>query len=192
MKKVNRLSKEFTDQAICPALYKLFLKNVKQLLWTEKVLGKLLPRTAKAAASGKLAAIITNQITNVDSRSQRLERILSAADSSARGKKSITIEFLSNKCVQICSEIQHGPVRDAAIISVYQKIAHYQMASCQWLAAVHASLGENPVRSVFSVAFQGVKTLDHLLTDAAHTTINFDAAIDQNKFLIEHYPPHDL
>jgi len=76
----------------------------------------------------------------------------------------------------ILEETAPGPVRDAGIIAASQKIEHYEIATYGTLIAFAKTLGENDAAKLLTQTLAEEKEADMLLSDAAYSAINFDAA----------------
>lgn len=73
-----------------------------------------------------------------------------------------------------------------------QKILHYQIAAYGSLASFARTLAIGSLYGLVHIVREK-KCMDARFSDAACNSINFDAAIDENKYLAAaHYKPHDL
>lgn len=170
-----------------PDLNKLFMNELRSVLWAEKAFVKAIPKIMKNTSALNLILLLENYDPLKSKQVERLERVFDQTYKSARGKKNNAMEALLKECDAIFSKTIYGPVRDAAIIAQIQKMKHYAMSSYTTLIMLSKMIGEEAFADVFQNTLTELKEADLSLSKAAFSTINFDAAIDENKFLASHY-----
>lgn len=170
-----------------PDWNKLFMNELRSVLWAEKAFVKAIPKIMKNTSALNLILLLENYDPFKSKQVERLERIFDQTDKSARGKKNNAMEILLKECDAIFAKTIYGPVRDAAIIAQMQKMKHYAMSSYGTLIMLSKMIGEEAFADVFQNTLTELKEADLSLSKAAFSTINFDAAIDENKFLASHY-----
>jgi ferritin-like metal-binding protein YciE len=102
-------------------------------------------------------------------------------------KKGVVMETLINKSKSTLEHTKLGPVRDAAIIAVVQKIRHYTIAGYRTFVNYGKTFGDKTIVAILNKTLVEQQEIDVFLSEAAYNTINFDAAIDENKFIVSHY-----
>lgn len=157
-------------------LRELFIDELKDIVYAERLLLKALPKMAKNASSPKLVTAIEEHIGVTENQVKRLEQIFEMLGESNRGKKCEAMEGLVKEGESIVEETEIGPVRDAGIISASQKIEHYEIASYGTLAAFAKTLGQDEIAELLEQTLAEEKEADMLLTESAYNNINFDAA----------------
>jgi len=162
-------------------LEKLWMEELRRLLGCERQSLKLLPKARNNASSPNLTSVIEGYIEITRQQIIRIEQIFGIKNSKARGRKSIAVQRLINEGQNVLYDTILGPVRDVALIATVQKIIHYQISLYDSLAAWSHKLNENRIGDMLAVASDEEKTADHLFSEAAITTINYDAAIDENR-----------
>lgn len=110
-------------------LDKLFIEELKDIYWAEKLLVKSLPTLAKAASDEELKKTIEGHLTETKEQVIRLEKIFEYCSVRAIGKKCEAMDGLVKECHEAIESFKAGPVRDAAIIISAQKIEHYEIAA---------------------------------------------------------------
>lgn len=162
-------------------LRELFVDELKDIVYAERLLLKALPKMAKNASAPNLVTAIEEHIAVTENQVQRLEQVFEMLGESSRGKKCEAMEGLVKEGESILEETEVGPVRDAGIISASQKIEHYEIASYGTLVAFAKTLGENEVAELLEITLAEEKQADVTLTESAYNTINFDAAEEDDQ-----------
>jgi ferritin-like metal-binding protein YciE len=173
--------------AVDSSMGKLFTDQLKNILWSERALGKILPKMARSAGSPNLISILKNYDTLGQERVKRLEEVSESIGIGGRGKKCGAMEILIRECGNILEHTRPGPVRDAAMIASWQKILHYKIPAYSTIIAYCELSRKDPISEILTFTLRQDKHTDAVLSDAAFNTINFDAAIDENKVLASHY-----
>lgn len=162
-------------------LRELFVDSLKDIYWAEKALTKALPKMAKNATSQNLIDAINDHLKVTEGQVTRLEEVFAAVGEKATAKKCDAMEGLIKEGEGIMEETEIGAVRDAGIIAASQKIEHYEIATYGTLAAFAKTLGEDKAVALLVQTLNEEKEADVTLTEAAYSTINFDATEgDQN------------
>lgn len=128
------------------------------------------------ATSPHLATTIKEHLAVTKNQVARLETIFELLGEKAEGKKCEAMAGLLKEGDSILEETAPGPVRDAGIIAASQKIEHYEIATYGTLVAFAKTLGENDAAKLLTQTLAEEKEADMLLSDAAYSAINFDAA----------------
>lgn len=160
-------------------LRELFIDELKDIVYAERALLKALPKMANNSSSINLKKAIEKHVTITEKQVERLKEVFDILGESDRGKKCDAMEGLIKEGEGILEETESGPVRDAAIISVSQKIEHYEIASYGTLVAFAKTLGEDKVALLLEDTLNEEKDADVTLTKAAYNDINFDA-VEEN------------
>lgn len=171
-----------TDLVVAPAadaateLRDFFVDSLKDIYWAENALVSALPKMIQNATSPHLASTIKEHLAVTKNQVVRLETIFELLGERAEGKKCEAMAGLLKEGDSILEETAPGPVRDAGIIAASQKIEHYEIATYGTLIAFAKTLGENDAAKLLTQTLAEEKEADMLLSDAAYSAINFDAA----------------
>jgi len=171
-----------TDLVVAPAadaateLKDFFIDCLKDIYWAENALVSALPKMIQNATSPHLASTIKEHLAVTKNQVARLETIFNLLGERAEGKKCEAMAGLLKEGDSILEETAPGPVRDAGIIAASQKIEHYEIATYGTLVAFAKTLGENDAAKLLTQTLAEEKEADMLLSDAAYSAINFDAA----------------
>jgi ferritin-like metal-binding protein YciE len=162
-------------------LKELFLTELKDIYWAEKALVKALPKMAKKATSQELVDAIDEHLSVTETHVERIEQVFETLGEKASAKKCEAMEGLIEEAEEMMSEIKDGVVRDAAIISAAQKVEHYEIASYGTLVSFANTLGESKVAEILEQTLNEEKEADQMLTEIATSSINLDAANEEEE-----------
>lgn len=157
-------------------LNQFFVDSLKDIYWAENALVNALPKMAVNATSPLLASAIKEHLEITKVQVMRLESIFELLGEKAEGKKCEAMAGLLKEGDSILEETVPGPVRDAGIIAASQKIEHYEIATYGTLCAFAKTLGENDAAKLLTQTLAEEKEADMILSDAAYSSINFEAA----------------
>ncbi len=88
----------------------------------------LLPRCVEAAASPDLQEAFADHLDETREHIRRLDRVFNQLGESPLGEKCDAMEGLVRECESMLAEPAESWVRDALMISMAQRIEHYEMA----------------------------------------------------------------
>lgn len=174
--KTKSTSKVKAKSDAAEGLRELFVDSLKDIYWAEKALTKALPKMAKNATSKTLVETIEQHTVVTQKQVERLEQIFELIGEKAVAKKCEAMDGLIKEGQGIIEGTEPGPVRDAGIIAASQKIEHYEIATYGTLFAFAKTLGEDEAAGILEETLTEEKEADATLTEAAYSSINFDAA----------------
>ncbi len=154
----------------------LFLEELKDIYWAEKALVKAIPKMVKKASSSELVSALEDHLKSTQTHVIRLDRIFELINETASAKKCEAMEGLIAEAEEIMGETEEGVVRDAGIIAAAQKVEHYEIASYGTLISFANTLGESDAAELLEETLNDEKEADQLLTEIAMSSINLDAA----------------
>ena len=169
-------------QADKTLLRKLFIDSIRDIYWAEKHLTKTLPKMMKAATSPELVTAIEDHLAVTETHVERLEKVFSLLDETARGKKCEAMEGLAEEGQSIIEDTPDGTfTRDVGIIMAAQKVEHYEIASYGSLVQLAHILEEDDVAAIFEDTLAEEKEADELLTQIAENSINLEASMEDEE-----------
>ena len=171
---LTNVAKEYTSEAW--ELRGLFEKQLKELYWAEKVMVPLLSDTINNATSKDLVAALEDHAAQTISHGTRLEKIFEAIGIDAEMQKYEALNCLMKEGENFIIQIKKGVVRDAAIISVLQKVKHYEIACYGTMRAFAIALKEEDVVTLLENTLNEEKEADQILSAIAESHINVEAA----------------
>lgn len=163
------------------SLMKLFEDSLKDIYWAEKALTKALPKMAKNATSPELVEAIETHLEETQGQIDKLEEVFESIGKKAVAKKCDAMEGLIKEGEGIMKETKKGPMRDAGIIAAAQKVEHYEIASYGTLKTFASVLGHDEAAELLEEILEEEKNADSILTDIAESTINVEAAEEEDE-----------
>jgi ferritin-like metal-binding protein YciE len=153
----------------------LFLDELADMYDAENRVGRALPKMARAATCIELQKLLQAHAKESDSHVKKLERIFKSFGQPVRARKCEATVGLLKEGDEIVSVNKGSPALDAALISVAQKLKHYEIASYGCLREWSALMGNNKATILLQDMLDQEKTVNQALTRAARTRSNFDA-----------------
>jgi len=168
------VAREYSSQA--RELRGLFEKQLKELYWAEMTMLPLLDDTIENTFSRDLVAALHEHKTQTAIHVLRLEKIFKAIGIKVIAERYEALACLMKEGENFIAEIKKGVVRDAGIISVLQKIKHYEIACYGTMKAYALALKEEDVVTWLEDTLEEEKEADLLLSSIAESHVNVEAA----------------
>ena len=149
--------------------------EMKDLYSAEVQLTKALPKMAKAASHEQLAAAFEEHLAQTKGHVGRLEKALKRLDASTRGDKCKAMEGLIEEGKSTLELDADDMVRDALLISIAQKVEHYEIAGYGTARTFAQRLGEDNIASLLEQTLEEELETDRKLTKIAEAAVNPDA-----------------
>lgn len=162
-------------------LMKLFENELKDIYWAEKALTKAIPKMIKKATSDELVEALENHLEETENQVKKVERVFESIDKKPVAKKCEAMAGLIKEAEEIMKESEEGAMRDAGIISAAQKVEHYEIASYGTLRTFAQTLGLNDAVTLLDEILEEEKAADEKLTQIAESTINVQAALQEEE-----------
>ena len=157
-------------------LRELFIDELKDIYYAEKLLMKTMPKLAKAATSQELTNAFTNHLAQTEGQLERIEQVFEILGTAARAKKCEAMEGLVKEAQGLLEELPKGTmVRDAGLIIAAQKVEHYEIAAYGSLVQLAKTMRENEIAEILNQTLEEEKQTDQLLTELAVSGINIAA-----------------
>ncbi|WP_240040668.1 YciE/YciF ferroxidase family protein [Pseudocnuella soli] len=157
-------------------LKELFVDELKDIYYAEKLLLKTMPKLAKAATSQELKAAYQQHMTETEGQIARLEQVFGILGLPVRSKKCEAMEGLTKEGTQAIEDTDKGTAtRDAALIISSQKAEHYEIASYGSLVQLAKTMGHNDVAQLLGQTLAEEKSTDEKLSRLAESSINVRA-----------------
>lgn len=160
-------------------LEKLFVDQIKDIYYAEKLLAKALPKLAKAATTEELKQALTDHQAETEGQIARLEEVFELLGKKPQGKKCEAMDGLKKEADSIVEETEKGSLtRDVGIIMACQKVEHYEIASYGCLTKLARTFGMEDVASLLHQNLEEEKAADELLTSIAEDHVNYEAGME--------------
>lgn len=157
-------------------LHNLFVTELKNIYWGEKLLIDTLDKVAAKATTAELQLSLLEHLEETRTHAHRLEEIFKDLNIEPVGRTCDALVGLTTEMNKWIAETEDGTiVRDAAIISTCQKIEHYEIATYGTLKTLAETLGYYQVCGKLAENLQDEKNADIRLTYLAEGFINKEA-----------------
>lgn len=162
------------------ALEKLFTNQLKDILYAEQLLLKVLTELKEASTTEELEDTFDDHRMQTERHIKRLEKIFRMMDKPAEGKKCEAMEGLVREAKTFINETKQGSMtRDAAIIIAAQKIEHYEIASYGGLVQLAITLGMIRAADLLDKTLAEEEEVDQVLSEIAEDYINIEAGQEE-------------
>jgi ferritin-like metal-binding protein YciE len=156
-------------------LRELYTNELKDLFDAENRLLRAIPKMARRAESDDLRVGFEKHFEQTKGHLERLREILETMGEKATGKKCAAMTGLIREGDEMMKE-EFGPgANDAALISVAQRVEHYEIAAYGCVKTWAGLLGETDAQSLLEKTLQEEKETDEKLTKLSEE-INVEAA----------------
>lgn len=161
-------------------LSKLFIDQLRDIYYAEKLLAKSLTKLAKAATTEELKDALTDHQAETETHVKRLEKVFELLGKQAKAKKCDAMDGLKKEADSIVSETETGSfTRDVGIIISAQKVEHYEIASYGCLTKLARTFGMEKIASLLHQTLEEEKAADETLTSIAENNINVEAGQEE-------------
>ncbi|HEY5778717.1 MAG TPA: ferritin-like domain-containing protein [Terrimicrobiaceae bacterium] len=161
-------------------LHDALVHELQDLYSAEVQLTKALPKMAKSSSHEELAAAFEEHLEQTKGHVERLEKALKQLAASTRGEKCKAMEGLIEEGKGTLELDADDMVRDALIISIAQKVEHYEIAGYGTARTFANLLGEDKVASLLEDTLEEESETDRKLTKLAESAVNRDAEMTTN------------
>jgi len=157
-------------------LHDALIHELQDLHSAETQLIKALPKMQKAASNHDLCQAFEDHLEETKIHAERLEEILTDLDSEIGGDKCKAMEGLIKEGEAILKEEADSDVLDALIISIAQKVEHYEIAGYGTARTFAERLGLSDAAETLQSTLDEELAADEKLTEVAESEVNEDAA----------------
>ena len=152
-----------------------YIEELKDILDGEKQLLKALPKMAEAAQAPELRESFELHLKQTEGQIDRLKKIFKRLDEPAKGKKCKAMAGLIKEAQEFLSEDAVPEIIDVGLISVAQKIEHYEISLYGSLATYAKLLGFGQDKELLGQTLSEEKETDGKLTVVGED-LNMEAA----------------
>lgn len=153
----------------------LFLEQVEDLYDAEKRLVKALPKMAEASTSLTLRQAFESHLLETEGHVSRLENVFRTLGQDPKGKTCDAMKGLISEGVDVVSDIDQSPLRDAGLIAAANRVEHYEIAAYGSARTFADILGLSEAAALLEQTLQEEKKADQKLTQLAESMINDEA-----------------
>jgi ferritin-like metal-binding protein YciE len=158
------------------SLQELLIDEMRDLYSAETQLTKALPKMAKKASNPQLKKAFETHLRETEGQIQRLQKIFDKLGKKPTGKKCAAMAGLVEEGKEMMGEDMDEDTMDAALISIAQKVEHYEIASYGTVRTWANLLGDDQTARLLQQTLDEEGKTDKLLTELAENSINIEAA----------------
>ena len=158
------------------SLQELLIEEMRDIYSAENQLLKAMPKMAKKASNPQLKKALETHRKETEGQVQRLQKVFEKLGKKPTGKKCSAMEGLIEEGKEMMGEDMEEDTMDAALISIAQKIEHYEIASYGTVRTWAQQLGDEQTARVLQQTLDEEGKTDKLLTELAESSINVEAA----------------
>ncbi len=156
-------------------LKNLFLDELADRYDSEKRLVITMSKMIKAATCARLRSLIEAHLMETERQVGKLEKVFKLfGEKPSLNKCEATVGILAEGA-EVATENKGSPVLNAALISVAQKIEHYEIASYGCLREWAALLGNKPAAALLKEILGEEKAANEALIELARSSCNLEA-----------------
>ena len=154
----------------------LFVRELNELYDAENQILKALPAMAKAASRAELRRAFEDHYKETKSQVDRLDRIFKALNEDPAKFKCEPIAAIVDQGESLMSEkTSDSAVVDAGLITIAQKVEHYEIASYGCVRTHARLLGYERIAELLEVTLKEEEHADQKLTSIAESKVNIEA-----------------
>lgn len=154
------------------SLQDLYLDELKDLYNAENQLLKALPKMAEAASSTELRECFEEHLEQTRGHVRRLDQVLKGIGADGKGKPCRAMEGLIAESEEMIKERATPEVKDAGLISMAQRVEHYEMAGYGSVRTYARELGDEEAARMLQMTLDEEGAADKKLTALAERRIN--------------------
>lgn len=147
--------------------FELFVSDLEEIFFAESLLVNSIPKFIEKATDEKLREALKNQSEDIQQHIVRLNTIFDNLHETPSGEAFSAMEGLIKEGSRICDKYTLSAIRDAAIVSIFQRIAHYQMAIYGTLRTYAKQLEYNEISEMLQLSLNDEGNANKVLTDIA-------------------------
>ena len=159
------------------SLEHLLQHEIQDLFSAENQVLKVLPQMSKAATHVELKSALREHLQETKMHALRLHKIASKMDQSLDHHHCRGMEILIDETTALFGNDIDENVLDAALISVAQRIEHYEIAAYGSAWTLASRLGHHETAALLRETLDEEKRTDARLTEIAEAAVNEDAAV---------------
>jgi ferritin-like metal-binding protein YciE len=153
----------------------LFLDELADRYDAEKRLVIAMPKMIKAATCTHLQKLLQSHLKETERHVKTLEKVFKSSGEKPRLNKCEATIGLLKESDEIISDNKGWPVLNAAIISVAQKLEHYEIATYGCLRGWARLLGNKEAAGLLQEILVEEKAANHSLSELARSRSNPEA-----------------
>jgi ferritin-like metal-binding protein YciE len=153
-------------------LEELFIDGLKDIYYAEKKITKALPKMAKAAQGGEVAAAFEKHLAETQVQVERLEKAFALLGQPAKAKACPAIDGILQEGDEIAMEYTGASALDAGLVAAAQAVEHYEIARYGTLITWAGLLGKTDVAELLKETLAEEEATDEALSQLGEAGVN--------------------
>jgi ferritin-like metal-binding protein YciE len=153
----------------------LLEEQIKDLFSAQKQSEKAFSRWAHDATTDDLTRLLREQADAASAMGARLQQTAQELGIDPTGEHCHGMEGLISEGDEFQHDAGRGPIRDAGMIAMAQRMQHYNMAGFGCSRTYARTLGHNHVSDVLQQMLDEAHEFDRRMTDLAERSLNEEA-----------------
>ena len=158
------------------SLNDLFLAQLQDTYFAEKLIYKTLPQLAEVTKLPELSEAFNNHREETQGQIERLEKIFEMIGKQPQAKTCEAIKGIIAEGDETMKEFGDSPALDTALIAAGQAVEHYEMARYGALIGWAKQLKLSEAESLLSETLEEEMKADELLTEIGASVADAEAA----------------
>jgi ferritin-like metal-binding protein YciE len=151
-------------------LQDLYISELRDLYSAEDQIINGLPKLIKKATSPDLQTALKNHLEEARGHVARLERVFQMHAETPKKEKCKGMEGILDEAMEMAGKDAAPAVRDAAIVSGCQRVAHYEIAAYGSVRAYAEQLGHERAAAVLDETLNEERAADRALSEIGKRT----------------------
>ena len=156
-------------------LQELYVDELRDLYNAEQQLVKALPKMAQKASSTDLKRAFEDHLRQTEQHVTRLEQVFQNLGEKPTGKVCKGMQGLIEEGQEMIKEDAEPQVKDAGLISMAQRVEHYEMAGYGTVRTYAQQLGLDDQANLLQQTLDEEGNANELLTHIAESSVNAEA-----------------
>lgn len=152
-------------------IYNLFISELHDLLSAEQQIAAIIPRIIMEATSSELKKVFREHLKETRHQISRLRLVFKLLNLKPRAKLCQATKGLVRECKEMIVEFPPSSLRDAALISKFQRIKHYEISGYGTLRTFAKELDLSEIASILQDTLKEEGSLNKKLTKLAQGTL---------------------
>ena len=149
------------------SLHDLYIRELRDLYEGENQIVKNLPKMIESANSSELRNALADHLEQTRNHVTRLEQVFRLHNEEIEGEKCKGISGIIDEGKDILKHNENPDVRDAGIISVAQRVEHYEMAAYGTVRTWANQMGHKQAAELLQLTLDDEGEADKRLTQIA-------------------------
>ncbi len=154
------------------SLQDLYVAELRDLYNAERQILRTLPKMVDAASDPELKDVLYHHLDETHHQVDRIARIFDELGMTPRGKVCAGMKGILKEGGELLKQDADPAVKDAGLISVAQRVEHYEMAGYGTVRTYAQMLGYSDAAQALQYTLNEEGNADHTLTRIAENQVN--------------------